>query len=373
MNWEKVLLQDVAHYWTGKTEVDVLDENCYVSTENLLVDKGGLVKSSYLPTSGRSNSYAEGDVLVSNIRPYFKKIWYAENDGGCSNDVLVFRANDNIDSHFLYYLLSKDAFFDYMVAGSNGTKMPRGNRKSIMNYKLTLPPLSIQRRIASILSAYDDLIENNLRRVKLLEEKAEMRYREILNGEKLKVVCLKDVAVVNQKSLKKESSLESLLYVDIASVSTGSIDKKQEYELEDAPGRAKRILRNQDIIWSCVRPNKMSYSFVWKPEENLIASTGFAVISATKIPSTFLYQLLTTSAFVKYLENHAKGATYPAVTSTDFENAMLQICSNEVMEEYHSEAIHLFALKDILQKQNTKLREARDILLPRLMGGEIEV
>ncbi|MBK7056127.1 MAG: restriction endonuclease subunit S [Leptospiraceae bacterium] len=199
-----------------------------------------------------------------------------------------------------------------------------------------------------------------------------MRYKMIVR-EKLLKVKLKEVARVNQSTLKGNSNLEKLLYVDIASVSTGNIDNKTEYDLKDAPGRAKRILNHEDIIWSCVRPNRKSYSFVFKPEDNLIASTGFAVITPKEIPSTFLYQLTITNEFISYLENHAKGATYPAVTATDFEEATIYIPQSSSMIEYHEEIYRHFELKDILQKQNTKLREARDILLPRLMNGEIEV
>jgi type I restriction enzyme S subunit len=194
-----------------------------------------------------------------------------------------------------------------------------------------------------------------------------------MNEEKLEKIKLKEVAVLNEQILKSNSNLDKLLYVDIASVSTGSIDSKTEFDRKEAPGRAKRILRHQDIIWSCVRPNRKSYSFVWKPEENLIASTGFAVITANEVPATFLYQLVTTNEFVNYLENHAKGATYPAVTASDFEEATVQIASNSIMKEYNEEACQCFELKHVVQNQNTKLREARDILLPRLMSGEIAV
>jgi hypothetical protein len=141
----------------------------------------------------------------------------------------------------------------------------------------------------------------------------------------------------------------------------------------DAPGRAKRIVKHEDIIWSCVRPNRKSFSIVWRPEENLIASTGFAVITAQKIPSTFLYQLITENEFVGYLENNAKGAAYPAVTAKDFEDGFIKIPSNTILEDYHSEISPCFELKYILQNQNTKLREARDNLLPKLMNGQIEV
>jgi type I restriction enzyme S subunit len=206
-----------------------------------------------------------------------------------------------------------------------------------------------------------------------LEEKAFLRYKQIVKSEKLEKVKLKEVAGVNKSMLKATINLDKILYIDIASVSTGSIDNKTEYDLKDAPGRARRILKHQDIIWSCVRPNRKSYSFVWQPESNLIASTGFAVITAKKIPATYLYQLTTTDDFVSYLENHAKGATYPAVTASDFEEAIINIPSIEIMKEYDNEVCQCFELKHILQKQNTKLREARDILLPRLMSGEIEV
>jgi type I restriction enzyme S subunit len=242
-----------------------------------------------------------------------------------------------------------------------------------MEFKLQIPPLPTQRKIASILSAYDDLIENNLKRLKLLEEQAFLRYKGIVRSEKMEKVRLKEVAVVNEESLKTNSNLDKLLYVDIASVSTGSIDNKTEFDLKEAPGRAKRILKHQDIIWSCVRPNRKSYSFVWRPEENLIASTGFAVITAKEIPSTFLYQAITANEFVNYLENHAKGATYPAVTASDFEEAFIDIPSKGMMQEYHQQMYQCYELKHILQKQNTKLREARDILLPKLMNGQITV
>ena len=169
-----------------------------------------IVYSNYVPTSGKANSYSENDVLISNIRPYFKKIWFADKEGGCSNDVLVFRANEKVEPLFLYYQLSKDAFFEDMVAGSNGTKMPRGNKKSIMEFKLQIPPLSTQRRIAAILSAYDDLIENNLKRIMLLEEKAFLRYKKIVREESLEKIKLKEVAVLNGESLKSNSNLDKL-------------------------------------------------------------------------------------------------------------------------------------------------------------------
>lgn len=219
---------------------------------------------------------------------------------------------------YLYYLFFTPTVRAPIFGSATGTKVKHTAPRRIYDIQVQLPAVNIQHKIATILSAYDDLIENNLKRIKLLEEQAFLRYKGIVRSEKSTNVKLKEVAVVNDESLKSNTNLEKILYVDIASVSTGNIESKTEYDYKQAPGRAKRIVKHQDIVWSCVRPNRRSYSLVWNPEENLIASTGFAVITAREIPATFLYQLVTSNEFVSYLVNHAKGATYPAVTASDF-------------------------------------------------------
>ena len=102
-----------------------------------------------------------GDVLVSNIRPYFKKIWHADFDGGCSNDVRVFHAKNGVNNKYLYYVLANDAFFDYSMATSKGTKMPRGDKTAIMQYDV--PDFSYDKliKIANILDAIDQKIQLN--------------------------------------------------------------------------------------------------------------------------------------------------------------------------------------------------------------------
>ena len=106
----KYKLSDICEYAKGKIKVSALDENTYISTENMLPNKGGITKAASLPTQEQTQAFMKNDVLVSNIRPYFKKIWYATFDGGCSNDVLVFRAKDGVSSRFLHYVLADDTF-----------------------------------------------------------------------------------------------------------------------------------------------------------------------------------------------------------------------------------------------------------------------
>ena len=81
------------------------------------------------------------DILISNIRPYLKKIWFADFEGGCSNDVLCIKSLNQKHSYFIYYTLEQDSFFNYVMAGSKGTKMPRGDKQWIMDFKIAIPDI----------------------------------------------------------------------------------------------------------------------------------------------------------------------------------------------------------------------------------------
>ena len=157
----KYNLSSLCEYRKGKVNVNVLNKDTYISTENMLPNKGGVVRATSLPTMSQTQEYKIGDVLVSNIRPYFKKIWHAEYDGGCSNDVLVFKANKDTDKDFLYYVLADDSFFNYSMATSKGTKMPRGDKIYIMQYEVPHFNIEEQKRIANVLRILDKKIELN--------------------------------------------------------------------------------------------------------------------------------------------------------------------------------------------------------------------
>lgn len=157
----------------------------YIGTENMLSNGMGV-----LPFEGTLSDnireYKECDVLISNIRPYLKKIWYAPHNGGCSADVLVFRSNneDKLNSKYLYYTLSAERFFSYLTGNSIGTKMPRGDKKSLANFIIPIPPLPEQRRIADALSKVDSLIESL---DKLIAKKKAIKrgaMQELLSGKK---------------------------------------------------------------------------------------------------------------------------------------------------------------------------------------------
>lgn len=150
-------LRDICDYVVTRTNII---EN-YISTENMLPNKGGVCDTLKVPSGGIGTKYQVGDILISNIRPYFKKIWQADCEGVCSIDVLCLRANEKVDSRFLYYLLTQQSFFDYVMSGTKGCKMPRGDKQQIMQWPIHLPSLVEQKKIAGVLSVLDAKIQVN--------------------------------------------------------------------------------------------------------------------------------------------------------------------------------------------------------------------
>lgn len=133
------ILSDICFYANDKIDVSKLDTRSYFSTENMLPEKKGASNATQLPTVSKVTACSRGDTLISNIRPYFKKIVYSEIKCGCSNDVLCFSPKSQKYSSYLFSTLFDDAFFAFMTAGSKGTKMPRGDKVQIMTYPVKLP------------------------------------------------------------------------------------------------------------------------------------------------------------------------------------------------------------------------------------------
>jgi type I restriction enzyme S subunit len=290
------------------------------------------------------------------------------------------------DAHFVYYYFRRPGTVQTIKNRALTSGVPHINLGILRELEMPLPPLDVQRLIADILSTYDDLIDNNRRRMALLEEAARQLYQEWFvrlrfpGREHIPVVDglphgwqrqpLRNLADVNRESLGSSFDGE-IEYVDIASVTPGQINETAIYAFRNAPSRARRVVRHGDIIWSCVRPNRRSYAVIWQPPVNLVVSTGFAVLSPRSVPTTFLYFVTTTDAFVGYLENHARGAAYPAVVAGDFERAELCVPPHSMLMSFNDFVEPTFRQLHTLRIQNRRLRTARDLLLPRLMSGEI--
>jgi type I restriction enzyme S subunit len=261
------------------------------------------------------------------------------------------------------------------------------------SFEFDLPPLETQRRIASILGAYDDLIEVNQRRIAVLEEMARGLFEEwfvrfrfpgheavpILDTqdgplpEGWRNDTLGDVAAINAASLRPANAPSEIGYIDIASVSPGKIDAINHMPFAEAPGRARRIVTDGSILWSNVRPNRRSFAVVLDPAPEIVASTGFTVLDARETSFAYLYHWVTTDNFVGYLVGNAQGAAYPAVTAATFERAAILLPPAELVKRFTDFAEPMLRLGDSLRKANGSLAASRDLLLPRLISGQLSV
>lgn len=129
-----IRLRDICHQVVERVDCEEAELGAYVSTESLLQDKKGRQPAASLPATGKVTRFVVGDTLISNIRPYFKKVWYASFDGTCSSDVLVLRANAANDAPYIHACLRQDSFFGHVMRGAKGTKMPRGDKKQMMEF-----------------------------------------------------------------------------------------------------------------------------------------------------------------------------------------------------------------------------------------------
>ncbi len=185
-NVEWKMLGEIAQYSKQRISADKLNETNYVGVDNLLQDRLGKTISNYPPTTGNFTQYVPNDILIGNIRPYLKKIWFADNAGGTNGDVLVIHLTDNaVEPRYLYQALADDKFFAYNMKHAKGAKMPRGDKSAILNYKIPIPPLAEQQRIVAILDKFDTLVNSltaGLPKEIELRQKQYEYYRELLLG-----------------------------------------------------------------------------------------------------------------------------------------------------------------------------------------------
>ena len=155
--WESVLLEDVAEFQKKRISSDLLNNSNYISTENILQNFGGVQNSISIPANTNVIEYQKGDVLLSNIRPYLKKVWLSDRHGGCSADVFVLRGNQ-CERRFLYYVIASDRFINFVMSGAKGVKMPRGDKSQMEKFAFFIPTNVEQKKIARFLSMLDERI-----------------------------------------------------------------------------------------------------------------------------------------------------------------------------------------------------------------------
>ena len=177
------ILSDICSYSKEKVAVSELNVNTYFSTENMLPEKAGSTKATNLPTTPQTTACRKGDTLISNIRPYFKKIVYCEDMCGCSTDVLCFTPVQSQYAAYLFSTLYTDKFFAFMVAGSKGTKMPRGDKQQIMTYPVVLPAESELEEFNAIAFPVLDQLNSNKAENKRLSALRNALLPKLISGE----------------------------------------------------------------------------------------------------------------------------------------------------------------------------------------------
>ncbi len=303
--------------------------------------------------------------------------------------LIRFRLTDDVEPAFYRYFFNSSVGRPVILSVARGVAQQNINISNVELLSVPRPPKRVQQCIVETLAGYDRLIENNQKRIALLEEAARLLYREwfvhlrfpghehvkVVNGvpEGWSAMTVGDVAQTNRRSYSVSDLPAEIAYIDISSVQTGHIVSKTLMPSVSAPGRARRRAADGDIIWSNVRPNLRAYALVLEPEENDVFSTGFTVLSAKTVPFTWLYLSVTTDWFVGHLVNHATGAGYPAVRPDDFKRAAVSVPPTHLLQLFHEATEPSVRLISKLQQQRRKLAEARDLLLPRLMSGEIAV
>lgn len=377
----KCKLSDICAFRKGKVRVSSLTLKTYISTENMMPNKCGITEASSLPTVSLTQEYNSGDVLVSNIRPYFKKIWQAEYDGGCSNDVLVFVPKPNTDKDFLYYVLADDDFFTYSMATSKGTKMPRGDKTSIMQYEVPLIDLQVQKKIASVLKALDEKIKlnNEINDNLYAQARAIKKQWVTANENGYKLLPLAEIAEINPDTYSLKEAWEYVNYLDTSNITNGFISNIQRINPsnEKLPSRARRKVITGDVLFSTVRPNQSHFGIVSDHLPNMLVSTGFAVIRSKNplVCNELIYLCLTERDFVKKMQQLAEQSTstYPSIKPSDLGACEIPCPKDEKSTRFLNTLESLFALIAANFQENNSLTAMRDALLPKLMSGELDV
>ena len=357
----------------------------YISTENMLPNKGGISESTIIPP-GTTTEYKIGDILISNIRPYFQKIWCADRCGGCSADVLCIRAKENTDSKYLYYLLSQQAFFDYVMSGAKGCKMPRGDKKQIMQWPVNIPAIDVQKKVVAILSSLDNKIRLNRRINDNLEEQAKALFKSWF---------------VDFEPFKGGKFVDSELGLIPKGWSTGTIysyidviygapykselfnDKKQglplirirDLKTYTPQYYTKEVLPNTEYVECGDIIAGMDAEFIphiWRGEKGVLNQRLCKFVPKYDYVSKYyIYSLVYPK--LAFVQSYKVGTTVSHLGKADIDRFKVIVPPEDIIMQYSKIVNSYFAEIVKVSNENQILSSLRDTLLPKLMSGELSV
>jgi type I restriction enzyme S subunit len=429
--WEKVRLGDlvkITHGWPFKSECFTEERTgrpIIVSIGNFKYTGGFRFESTtikeYTAAYPKEYELTPGDILlVMTCQTSGGEILgipgRIPNDGNIylhnqRMGKVVIKDRKRIDTGFVYYLALWSDFNRELCVSASGTKILHTAPVRIEAFEFNLPPLAEQKAIAAVLGALDDKIELNRRMNATLEAmaralfqswfvdfdpvRAKMEGRQpagmdaetaalfpehFAHGEHemlpagWRLATIEEVCAINAWTLGQNDDLETLEYVEISEVSRGNIANIATYPRGEEPSRARRRLRHGDTVLSTVRPDRGSYFLALNPPENRVASTGFAVLTPTKVPWSFVHAALTQPEVSDHLGQMADGGAYPAVRP-EVIGAMQVAVPNEpkIFEAFHRFCAPLFEQAEANRTKSHTLATLRDTLLPKLLRGELSV
>lgn len=359
MKWEKYRLENIVSFKTGKL-------NSNAAIENGTYPFFTCSKEVYRTNTTAFNT--EAVILGGNNAVGDYPLFYFNGEFDAYQRTYIIEPLDlnTLNIRFLYYNLRprlKD-FQNY----STGASTKFLTLKILNSVEVNLPPLPTQRKIASILSAYDDLIENNLKRIKLLEEKAFLRYKLIVKSEKFQLKAFNEVAnYINGYPFKPDDwKEEGIPIIKIKELKAGIQNDTPRNDGENIPD--KYLIENKDILfaWSA-----SIGAYLWSSGKAILNQHIFNVKSFDKDLHNWLYFSLLER--IPDFINLSNGATMQHIKKSALGMVFLPVPPKDLYQEFQKETDPILDLIVNLSQQNAKLREARDILLPRLMNGEIEV
>lgn len=359
-HWKKYRFDEMVQNIAERVEPSQTDLDVYVGLEHIDPDCLHLSRHGHpSDVGGTKLRFYKGDIIFGRRRAYQRKTALATTDGICSAHAMVVRAKEDVvDPVFLPFLFHSKSFIDMAITISVGGLSPTINWKDIAKQEFLLPPKAEQKRLAELLWAADEVVEKEKREREKIEELYNYQIEDLFVGKK---VTFGNCANINERTLSAKTPNDYMFhYIDIASiVSPKHLVPLTKYSFADAPSRARRIVKQNDIVLSLVRPYLKSFVQIKSNQNNLIASTGTAVVSAKSENSTdFLFHVLFSKAFMAFCENRMNGTNYPAITPADL--ADFQIPSYNYDEQL-SIANKLNAIDNTIEQLECQIIKSQEV------------
>lgn len=395
MSWEKVKLIDCCvsiadgdHQPPPKSETGIP----FVTIANIVNNQFDFTNSMFVPNYyyeklDSKRKAQKGDILYSVVGSFGIPVFIKDNKPFVfQRHIAILRPNGNIDARFLYYTMLSRDFYMKADAAAIGAAQRTVSLTALRNIEITVPPIETQRRIADIVSAYDDLIENNRKQIKLLEEAAQRLYKEWFvdlrfpNHEHTKIVdgvpegwepaTLDDICSVRKEALPLSKIDAGVPYIGLEHMPRKDICLS-EWGDSSKINSSKFKYYEDDILFGKIRPYFHKVGFALNSG---VASTDAIILRNAKGLWSLLLMTVSSSEFVNYTyQNCKEGAKMPRADWKQMRSYPIMIADPTIQNTFENQIYTITRKIKCLALQIKRLSEASDRLLPRLMNGEVEV